>query len=209
MAATRDPARRRRARRGSLERPVNARLYRSSFLFISLPLLILAFSIVRPGALPAPLLPPNFDGAATRQLADDFASSFPDRSPSGANSVRAAAWFREQMAPYGLPLASDSWRERTPGLGSVRLRNVWAIAEGQSPEAIVVMAHRDDTGAGPGANDDATGTAALVELARNYAQSSGLRVRSAHTIVFLSTDGGSFGGLGAVRFVERAPFRVV
>src|SRR5256714_610643 len=209
MAATRDPARRRRARRGSLERPVNARLYRSSFLFLSLPLLILAFSVVRPGALPAPLRPPNFDGAATRQLAEAFASSFPDRSPSGANSVRAAAWFREQMAPYGLPLASDTWREQTPGLGGVKLRNVWAVAEGQSPEAIVVMAHRDDTGAGPGANDDATGTAALVELARNYAQSSGLRVRSSHTIVFLSTDGGSFGGLGAVRFVERAPFRVV
>jgi hypothetical protein len=34
-------------------------------------------------------------------------------------------------------------------------------------------------------------------------------VRSAHTIVFLSTDGGSFGGLGAVRFVEHAPFHVV
>jgi len=66
MAATRTPARRRRARRGSLERPVNARLYRGAFLFLSLPLLILAFSIVRPGSLSAPLLPPNFDGAATR-----------------------------------------------------------------------------------------------------------------------------------------------
>ncbi len=32
------------------------------------------------------------------------------------------------------------------------------------------MAHRDDTGAGPGANDNASGTAALIELARAYAQ---------------------------------------
>jgi len=54
-----------------------------------------------------------------------------------------------------------------------------------------------------------TGTAALVELARNYAQSSGRLVRSEHTIVFLSTDGGAFGGLGAARFVEHAPFHVV
>jgi len=209
MAATRDPARRRRARRGSLERPVNGRLYRSSFLFLSLPLLILAFSIVRPGALPAPLLPPNFDGADTSRLAADFAGSFPDRSPNGTNSVRAAQWFRDQMRPYGLPIASDTWQETAPGLGKVKLRNLWAIAAGQSPEAIVVLAHRDDTGTGPGANDNATGTAALVELARNYAQTSGLRVRSAHTIVFLSTDGGAFGGLGAVRFVQRAPFRIV
>src|SRR4051794_36719764 len=173
MAATRDPARRRRARRGSLERPVNARLYRSSFLFLSLPLLILAFSIVRPGSLPAPLLPPNFDGAATRQLAADFAGSFPDRSPNGTGSVRAAQWFRDQMSPYGLPIVSDTWEATTPELGTVRLRNLWAVAEGQSPDAIVVMAHRDDTGAGPGADDNASGTAALVELARNYAQSSG------------------------------------
>ena len=74
------------------------------------------------------------------------------------------------------------------------------------------MAHRDDTGAGPGADDDASGTAALVELARGYAQAgtpAAQRVRSAHTIVFLSTDGGSFGGLGALRFAERSPFHVV
>ena len=34
-------------------------------------------------------------------------------------------------------------------------------------------------------------------------------MRSAHTIVFLSTDGGSFGGLGALRFAEHPPFHVV
>ncbi|HEY8644867.1 MAG TPA: M28 family peptidase [Gaiellaceae bacterium] len=209
MAATRTPARRRRARRGSLERPVNARLYRGAFLFVSLPLLILAFSIVRPGALPAPLLPPNFDGVATGQLATEFAKVAPDRGPNGTGSLRAGEWFRDHMAPYALPVSADTWQATVPGLGKVELRNLWAVAAGQSSDAIVVMAHRDDTGVGPGANDNATGTAALVELARNYAQSSGRLVRSAHTIVFLSTDGGSFGGLGAMRFVEHAPFRVV
>src|SRR3954462_4643263 len=99
MAATRIPARRRRPRRGSLERPVNARLYRGAFLLLSLPLLILAFSVTRPGALPAPLLPPNFDGEATRQLAEDLATHFPDRSPGGTGSIRAAQWFRDQIAP--------------------------------------------------------------------------------------------------------------
>jgi hypothetical protein len=113
------------------------------------------------------------------------------------------------MAPYALPVSTDTWHAKIPGRGTVTLRNLWAVAAGQSRDAIVVMAHRDDTGAGPGANDNATGTAALVELARNYAQSSGRLVRSAHTIVFLSTDGGAFGGLGAVRFVTHAPFHVV
>jgi len=209
MAATSDPARRRRARRGSLERPVNARLYRSSFLVVLLPLLVLAFSVVRPGSLPGPLLPPNFDGAAATRLAADFAGSFPDRSPSGASSVRAARWFRDQMAPYGLPVTTDTWRERVAGLGEVTLRNEWATAAGQSAAAILVMAHRDNTGTGPGANDNASGTAALVELARNYARSTGAGVRSANSIVFLSTDGGAFGGLGALRFAERAPFPIL
>src|SRR3954451_25096660 len=101
-----EPVRRRRARRGSLERPVNGRLYRSAFLFLSLPLLILAFSIVRPGALPAPLLPPNFDGTATRELAADFAKRDPDRAPGGTNALSAGQWFRDQMAPYALPISS-------------------------------------------------------------------------------------------------------
>ena len=212
MAMARTPARRRRPRRGSLERPINGRLYRGSLLILLLPLLILAFSITRPGALPAPLLPPNFDGPATRQLATELSSHYPDHVPGGAGSLSAEQWFRDQLAPYGLPVSSDTWRANVPGLGRVRLRNLWAVAQGQSSDAIVVMAHRDDTGTGPGANDDASGTAALVELARGYAQAgtpAGQRVRSAHTIVFLSTDAGSFGGLGALRFAEHSPFHVV
>ena len=212
MAMARTPARRRRARRGSLERPINARLYRGSLLFLSLPLLILAFSITRPGALPAPLLPPNFDGQATRELATDFSTHFPDRVPGGPGSLGAGQWFRDQLAPYNLPVTADSWEADVPGLGHVRLRNLWAVAAGQSSDAIVVMAHRDDTGTGPGANDNATGTAALVELARGFAQAgtpAAQRVLSSHTIVFLSTDGGAFGGLGALRFAEHSPFHIV
>src|SRR5581483_627136 len=184
MSTARTPKARRRARRGSLERPVNARLYRSAFLLLSLPLLVLAFSVTRPTTLPAPLLPPNFDGRAARALASELATEDPDRSPGGTGQVRA----------------------------SVRLHNLWAVAGGQSFVLIVVVAHRDDTGEGPGANDDASGTAALVELARGYAQPdtpAAQRVRAAHTIVFLSTDAGSFGGLGAKRFAERSPFHVV
>ena len=209
MAANRDPARRRRARRGSLERPVNARLYRGSFLFLSLPLLILAFSIVRPGRCRRRCCRRTSTAARRESSRADFATAYPDRSPGGpARCARSAVVPRPDGAvrPAGL----DRHLAATiAGLGTVRLRNVWAVAAGQSPQAIVVMAHRDDTGRGPGANDNATGTAALVELARNYAQAAGGRVRSAHTIVFLSTDGGAFGGLGAVRFAEHSPFRVV
>ena len=210
MAASPTP-RRRRARRGSVERPVNGRLYRGAFLVCSLPLVILAFSIARPAPLPAPLLPPNFDGGAARVLAADLATRYPDRSPGGAGSLGAAQWFRDQMGLYGLPVASDTWDEDVAGVGRVHLQNLWAVAAGQSPEAIVVLANRDDDGAGPGANDNASGTAALVELARDYARQAGSSqtVRTAHTLVFLSTDGGAYGNLGAARFAAHLPFKVV
>jgi Peptidase family M28 len=212
MTATLRPVRRRRRRRGSLERPVNGRLYRSAFLVLALPLLVLAFSVIRPTPLPAPQLPPNFDGHATATLAADFAKLYPDRVPGSAGSLGAARWFRDALRPYGLPVSADAWREAVPGLGRVRLQNLWAVVRGQSADAIVVMAHRDDIGTGPGADDDATGTAALVELARGYGQANtpaAQQVRPSHTIVFLSTDGGAFGGLGAARFVARMPFHVV
>ena len=168
MAAHPSPPRRRR-RRGSLERPLNGRLYRSAFLALSLPLLIAAFSVVRPGPLPAPLLPPAFDGAATKDLASELAHSYPSRIPGSPQALEAAQWFRSAMRPYGLPVESDTWTQRVPGVGKLQFQNLWAVAPGQSADAIVVMAHRDDTGGGPGADDDASGTAALIELARTYA----------------------------------------
>jgi peptidase M28-like protein len=206
MTATR----RRRPRRGSLERPLNARLYRSTFLVLSLPLLVLAFSVVQVGGLPPPQLPPAFDGPGANALAVDLATRYPDRVPGSAGALQAAGWFRDQMRLFGLPVAVETWREDVPGLGKVQLQNLWAVSAGQSSDAIVVMAHRDDTGAGPGANDNASGTAALIELARGYATTRGVQpVRAAHTLVFLSTDGGAFGGLGAARFVQHLPFHVV
>jgi hypothetical protein len=72
------------------------------------------------------------------------------------------------------------------------------------------MAHRDNTGAGPGANDNASGTAALIELARAYARSTAGTSRNLgpqHTILFLSTDGGAYGGLGAAHFAAHSPYR--
>ena len=131
MAMARTPARRRRARRGSLERPVNARLYRASLLVLSLPLLILAFSITRPGALPAPLAAAELRRAGDAPARDRLLErTIPDRVPGGPGSLRAGQWFRDQLAPYGLPVSSDTWTRTFPGSGSVRLQNLWAVAAG-------------------------------------------------------------------------------
>ena len=65
------------------------------------------------------------------------------------------------------------------------------------------------TGVGPGANDNASGTAALIELARGYgrARHGGRPPEPQHTLMFLSSDGGAYGGFGAERFASTSPYR--
>jgi hypothetical protein len=198
-----------RPRRGSVERPINARLVRGTWLFVALPLLLAAFTIGRPQPLPAPTLPAAFDGPTAEQLARELARNYPDRAPGSAGSLGAAEWVSEQLTLYDLPLQTDHFRASIPGRGRVELQNIVASVRGDSPRAILITAHRDNNGEGRGANDNASGTAALIELARAYAPvaDSAVQTRPSHTLVFVSTDGGAFGALGATRFAEHSPYR--
>ena len=198
-----------RPRRGSVERPINARLVRGTWLLVALPLLLAAFSVARPQPLPPPTLPPTFDVAIAEQLARELARDYPDRSPGSPGGLGAAAWVAEQLSLYGFEPQEERFRARIPGRGEVELRNVVAVVEGASQRAIVITAHRDNTGEGRGPNDNASGTAALIELARPYAPvgQSSAQAQPAHTLVFVSTDGGSAGALGAARFAESSPYR--
>src|SRR5262249_62021500 len=103
MAANRPPVRA-RARPGSLERPINARLYRGTWLLVGIPLLIAAFSVGKPAGLRAavPTLPPAFDEARATALAGDLAQTFPDRSPGSPGAVSARRWFADEIAKIGL-----------------------------------------------------------------------------------------------------------
>jgi hypothetical protein len=207
MATVPPRTERRRARPGSVLRPVNGRLYRGTWLLVGLPLLVAAFSVARPTPLPRAFLP-AFDGQATKQIADDLVRNRdPNRAPG---RLDAADWFRDQLAPYGLPVRTERFSAVIPGRGRVELQNLVAEAVGPAPGTIVVMAHRDNTGTGPGANDNASGTAMLVQLARAYGSPAGVtsgRLHPNHTILFLSTDGGAFGGLGAAWFAAHSPGR--
>jgi hypothetical protein len=193
---------------------VNGRTYRGTALLVAIPLLIAAFTVARPEALPPSSLPPTFDQLAAVEAARELALQFPTRPPGSDNARGAADWVAERLRSYGFGVQRDRFEATIPGRGTLPLQNVYAVAPGRSGSALVVVAHRDNAGISPGASDNASGTGALLELARGY----GLRrlpapgraiapISPAHTIVFLSTDGGAFGGLGAARFVERSPYR--
>jgi len=179
-------------------------------LIVGLPLLIVAFSVERPAALPAPSLPPTFDGAAAMSLSEELSRLYPDRAPGTAGSLGATRWLIDKMRLYGFKPQVDGFDATIPGRGRFLLRNVLFTAGPQDADAIVVMAHRDDSGLGAGANDNASGTAALIELARGYATPAGTATQPIgpqHRLIFLSTDGGAFGGLGAARFAQHYPDR--
>src|SRR4051794_6615668 len=213
MSAPPATRRRRRARRGSLDRPISGRTYRGTWLFVAFPLLLAAFTVTRPAALPRPALPAAFDRVGATQLAADLASQAPDRSPETAGATLGAQWFVDQLRPYGFVVRRNRFEADVAGRGRLPFENLVAVVPGRSPSAIMVVAHRDNTGAGSGANDNASGTAALIELARSYASPAGAsatpstsrRVTPAHTLVFLSTDGGALGGAGAAHFAEHSP----
>ena len=192
---------RRRLRPGSLERPVNGRLYRGTWLLVGLPLLLLAFSVARPSSLQPPSLPPAFDRAQAAQIAGDLAFRYPSRQAGSAGAAGAATWFKHQLSPLGFTVAQDVWTATIPGRRRVRLVNLAVEKLGLSQRRIVVMAHRDDSGLGSGLDDNASGTAALIELARAYAPTTTTPQASLpYSLVFLSTDGAEDGALGAARF---------
>ena len=185
-------------------------MVRGTWLLVALPLLLAAFTITRPPTLPPPALPPAFDAAVASGLARELAHDYPDRTPGSADALGAAGWVQEQLELYGYRLQRDRFRATIPGRGEVELVNLVAVVQGASDRAIVVTAHRDTAGADTGVNDNASGTAALIELARSYATSVSTTAeapRPSHTLVFVSTDGGAFGSLGAARFAERSTYR--
>lgn len=107
------------------------------------------------------------------------------------------------MRGYGYGVSELPFRTEVPGLGRRELANVVAVSAPVEPgddralEAIVVIAHRDTFGLSQGADDNASGTAVLLELARTLGDAS-----LDHTLLLISSDGGSFGALGAQRLAS-------
>jgi hypothetical protein len=92
------------------------------------------------------------------------------------------------------------WFEPRNALGG-RTANVLATLKGTvNPELIyVVSSHYDSVARGPGADDDSSGTAALLETARIMAKHP-----QPATIIFASFTGEEAGLLGSREFVRRA-----
>ena len=92
-------------------------------------------------------------------------------------------------------------------------RNVIGILPGRDPayanEAIILGAHYDHMGQAPngmvwpGANDDASGVAVLLEIARSWHEQGYIPRR---TVIFAAWDAEELGLLGSIHYVQNPPF---
>ena len=168
--------------------------------------LALVFSISTTGVLPRSSLEPLFDGRNATALARTLSIEYPSRVPGSEGARQAARWYAESVRALGLETEQFVWSEDIAELGRVELRDVVTTIPGRSDETIVVVAHRDNAGPGRPLGDNASGTAALLELARGFApQEVGPDPMPQRTLVLVSTDAGSYGGAGAERFAATSP----
>ena len=123
-----------------------------------------------------------------------------------------------QKAPLPIPLP-DRLQKRLAGFEAVPRTETWnAVAvlpasptDKTQADAILLTAHLDHLGVGPtvgsdaiynGADDDASGTTAVLELARALAGGHGVRHR---TIIFALFGSEEIGGFGNRYFLDHSP----
>lgn len=158
-----------------------------------LALVVLLVSVRTPvGPSASLVVVPSFDGPRAAEFARRLAQIVPDRSPGSATAGQAADDVAGALGEIsGETVRRSAFTAPGPDGRDVAMENVWVVEPGASTEAVVVIANRDDVAPGPGLDDNASGTAAVVELARDLAG-----VDRARALVVASTDGGTVGQAG-------------
>ena len=186
---------------------LDPRLYRAAFAPVLLALVVAAFSLVdRPRALTTTLAPDAFDGARAFATLQGLAAQFPSRRPGSPGDQGLGATVERELRTAFCPEESGeacqavqvrAFEGRTID-GETTLETVIATRLGAPGPGIVVLAHRD--AAGPSAEAELSGTAALIELARVFGGRSTTR-----TLTLVSTSGGSGGAAGAADLAGNLP----
>jgi len=120
-----------------------------------------------------------------------------------------------ERKPHALLLRGRTLDFKVSVTGSARIgRNVVGILPGRDEtlrkECVVIGAHHDHLGAGQrgiffGANDNAAGVAAVIEIARACA---GMRSRPRRSMVFVTFDAEEIGKIGSRSYTQKPPIPI-
>jgi Zn-dependent M28 family amino/carboxypeptidase len=131
-------------------------------LLLAIPTFVGCALVVQPGVKPIASRPPPVDAAALRRHVDALTHDFHPRSASHhANLERAADYLVAELRAVGASPVSQPVKAPEG-----EYRNIIARFGPDTGPVTVVGAHYDSHGDTPGADDNASGVAALLELAR-------------------------------------------
>ena len=92
------------------------------------------------------------------------------RRSASQEELLAARFLKEEWESMGYETEIQAFTIRLRGGGERESRNVVAIKRGSPSSIIVLGAHYDTLGPSPGANDNASGTATILTIAREVAE---------------------------------------
>ena len=172
-------------------------MYRAAWVVTLVLVVIALFTLGRPDTPKLSDEPVSFDGERAAADMRTIVEDYPQRVAGSDPDNRCGLWLMQQFKQAGLETHIEGFPASINGK-DVALQNVYAVSSGTSRGTILLIANRDVPPlATQGANDNASGVAALTELARAFTVTA-----HDHTIIFLSTSGDASGALGASRFLE-------
>jgi hypothetical protein len=183
----------------------------SNFAITLALLALVAFSWVlqtygqsRPEALPLAAPAQSFSAARAEQALARILGPEKPHPVSTAENARVRGRIVQELQRLGLhPVIHQSFACHPPHAGGLLIcatvNDVMADVRPGPGKAIILLAHYDSVPAGPGAADDESGVAAVVETARAIIARGGA---VKHPIVALLTDGEEADLLGAAAFLR-------
>ncbi|MDP9187859.1 MAG: hypothetical protein M3O25_01255, partial [Actinomycetota bacterium] len=176
---------------------IDLSIWRTALLAAPVALVVAMFSLQEvPKPLEAQIPPDAFDSEAAATLASDLAAQFPDPRPGSESDEGFAELVSSRFQAIPSAEVAEQRFDATFEGDDVQLRNLLVTLPGRSERQIALIAQRD-AAEGSGAATGIASTAALLEIATGFSGTTHDK-----TLVFVSTDGGSIGALGAKRFIR-------
>ena len=149
-----------------------------------------------------------------RQSLDILANEMTEGRATGtAGKLSAEQFIRERFRSYGLKPFNWNYTQSFPYNDSIIVRNVIGVipANRMSDEYIIIGAHYDHLGKlggqiYSGADDNASGVAALLALAHSFSAMRASGAGPAKNLIFVAYDGKELDMIGSRYFVNHLPF---
>jgi alkaline phosphatase isozyme conversion protein len=141
-------------------------------------------------------------GAVAREHITAITEQFGARWTGTEQETKTAQYIKEEFTKMGYepevkPFSREGWvDDQTQAM--FNSANVVAVKQGDSNQVIVVGAHYDSSDEGLGADDNASGTGAVLELAKILKD-----VPTPYTIHFVAFGGEEAGLLGSQEYVDK------